>query len=442
MSTQEKHCASYHRLFRAPYFPDAMKDVTAIDPAEVRPAAAGLPDPAVRQIWGIVKDLYRTGMHPGVAFCLRRRGKLLLNRTLGYAGGLLPEEDREPTPLGLDTPICLFSASKAVTAMVAHKLAEEGHIDLLNPISYYIPGFAQKGKGHITILQLLSHRAGVPLLQGEHPPEALIDTERMLNTVCATEPTCAEGRITQYHALTSGFIIGELVRVTTGQSIRGFVDDTFCRPMGMRYFNYGLAEEDLDRAAVNYVTGLAPGRAIDRVLGRILGSVPDVATVLTNDERFKRAVIPSANLYATAEEACRFFQMMVDNGAWQGRQILDPMTVFHATRESGKAGLDQLLKLPLRYSNGMMLGGSPLGMYGANTHYAFGHAGYSNVFCWGDPERELSAAILTTGKPLIGPQILQIQRLLYAISRLCKPVREFKEHELLYGDARYQARSS
>ena len=188
---------------------------------------------------------------------------------------------------------------------------------------------------------MLSHRGGVPLLEGEQPPEALIDIEHMLRAICASEPSCTEGRITQYHAVTSGFIIAELVRVTTGRSIREYLAECISTPMGMRYFNYGLTEADLDHAAVNYVTGMPPGRLIDGMMNKILGSVPDEITPLTNDERFRRAVVPSANVYATAEEACRFYQMMIDNGSWQGNQILDPMTVFHVNQESGKAGIDR-----------------------------------------------------------------------------------------------------
>lgn len=366
-----------------------------------------------------MERLYRTGVHPGIAICMRRHGKLVMNRTLGYASGLRADEVSKPQVLELDSPICMFSASKAVTAMLVHKLAEDGYVHLLDPISYYIPAYAQRGKAHITIYQLLSHRGGVPRIDEKVSVEDAEDTQRILDLICAAEPSCPEGRLTEYHALTGGFIIAELVRVTTGLNIREYIDKVFRQPMGMRYFDYGLQGSDAEKAAVNYITGLPTGKIVNGILERAFGCEVDEATEQTNLPAFKKAVIPSANLYVTAEEISRFFQMMIDDGQWQGQQILDPLTVFRATRESTKAGIDKALNLPMRYSAGFMLGGAPLGMYGANSHYAFGHAGFSNIFCWGDPQRDISVSVLTTGKPILGPHVLELPRLVHAITSHC-----------------------
>ena len=107
-----------------------------------------------------------------------------------------------------------------------------------------------------------------------------------------------------------------------------------------------------------------------------------------------------------------------------GKQIMKPLTVHRATQEVGKAQLDGSLKLPMRYSAGFMLGGSPFGLYGPDSHYAFGHLGLSNVTCWADPARDISVAILNTGKPVIGTHIVPTMKTLNRIADACPPVRK------------------
>ena len=417
----------YKRAFQVPRFPDPMEAVTRIDPAEVAPAEAELSQAAIKDIWGAVEKFYQSKMHPGVSICLRRRGKIVLHRSIGYARGIMPNEGDEAVPLDLNTPICLFSASKGISAVVAHKLAEEGHINLLDPISYYIPAYAQHGKGKISIYQLLCHRGGVPRIAEPIEVETILDHDEMLRLICASEPSCSEGRITEYHAITGGYIIAELVKATTGKTIRQYLDEKFRQPMGMRFFDYGLEPADQHLAAQNYVTGIAGNKWMGAQLEKVLGTTIDEATDGSNDERFKSAVIPSANLFATAEEVSRFYQMMIDNGRWEGRQVLSPLTVYRATREAGKALLDRGVYLPVRYSSGFMLGGSPVGFYGRNSHYAFGHLGFSNIFSWGDPERDIAACIMTTGKPIIGPHLLALPKIVQAIAGHCGPVRDMSK---------------
>ena len=121
-------------------------------------------------------------------------------------------------------------------------------------------------------------------------------------------------------------------------------------------------------------------------------------------------------MIANAEEASRFFQMLLDGGRFGERQIVSPLAVHRATWETSPHRLDNVLKVPLRYSPGMMLGGSPVGLFGPETNQAFGHLGLVNIFVWADPERDLSAALLTTGKPLIAHNLPKLARLLYEIN--------------------------
>ena len=404
----------YRQLFRTVEVPQDIAAVTDIDAAvEVDPRQAGLTPESVDTIWEACQNLYRSGAHPLLSLCLRRRGELVLNRSIGHF-----QEDKVAT---VNTPICLFSASKAVSAVLVHLLAEQGKVNLLNPVSYYIPEFAAKGKGSITILQLLAHRGGVPTVPKGVDLDLLYDHKTALQMICEAEPTDHQGRVQAYHAVTSGFIFDELIRVTTGLNAQQYLDRYIRKPMGMRYFRYGLNKRDQAGVAINTVTGPDIG-PINKALASVLGAHPDTVVEMTNDPRFYRAIIPSANLFATAEEVSRFYQMLLNHGHWQGKQILDPLTVHRATRSLGKFELDKSIMLPMRYSAGMMLGGSPFGIYGKDTQYAYGHVGYANIFCWADPERDIAVSLMNTGKLTLGPHIKSLLGMLNAISAECEPL--------------------
>ena len=402
----------YRQLFRTVHIPQDLGAICEIDSTgEVDPYEADLEPAAVEKIWDASESLYRTGVYPLLTLCLRRRGRIVLNRTLGYS--------RDSQVASLDTPVCLFSASKSISAILVHLLAEQNHINLLDPVSHYIPAFAANGKAGITILQLLTHRGGIARVPDDVDVEMLFDHEAALALICAAQPSDHQGRIQAYHAITTGFVFNELIKVTTGLNAQQYLQRYISKPMGMRYFRYGLSKTDQARVAVNISTGLN-SRLINNALAGILGAHPDKVVEMTNDVRFFRSVIPSANLFATAEEVSRFYQMLLNGGEWQGQQILDPLTVHRATHSLGAFELDRSLKMPMRYSAGFMLGGTPVGIYGRDTQYAYGHLGYSNIFCWADPQRDIAVSLMNTGKVALGPHLKALPMLLQTISRECQ----------------------
>ena len=401
--------------------PADLEAVSTIGDNEVTPSWLGVKESDKEAVWKAVRSLYRTGMYPAVSICIRRHGEVVLNRSIGHAKGNGPGDSDALQLVTPDTPFCLFSASKAITAMLVHKLAEDKHVDLLTPVSYYIPAFAQGGKANITVHDVLSHRAGVPGIAPDVPRDVLYHPDEALRYICEMETLHSDGRVSAYHAITGGFVLAELVKVTTGMDIQAYLDQTFRQPLGMKYFSYGLDPSLHDSIARHYVTGMKNPPPIESILTKVLGVSVAEATELSNSPEFRSAVVPSGNIYATAEEASRFFQMMLDRGQWRDQQVLSPLSVLRGVREVGGARFDKSLMLPMRYSAGMMLGGKPVGMYGRDTHHAFGHLGFSNIFCWADPERDIACAILTTGKPVIGPHLVPVLKLIDLISSSCEP---------------------
>ncbi len=390
---------------------------------EVAPQDVGISVSGAGRIWRATQELYKTGTHPAISLCVRRQGQILFNRSLGHASGNGPQDGREVpkrvmTP---DTPVCLFSASKAVTALLMHKLAELGHVSLMDPVSDYLPEFAKHGKRSITIHQILSHRGGIPGLAPNTPIATLFDTDEVWRLLCEARPICVDGSTLAYHAITGGFVLQRVLEKVTGDSIQNFLDRYIRQPMGMRYFTFGLDAAQVEEAADNYFSGPRPPFPLSHLVNRALGASFEVAAQVSNGPHWHQAVIPAANIYGTAEEAGRFFQMMLNEGEWNGQQLFQPKTIRRAVEEYGRMQLDRTLCIPMRYSAGFMLGANPVGMWGINTERAFGHVGLINKLCWADPDRQLSVSVLTTGIPLVSHHVPRLVQLVHEISRTCKP---------------------
>ncbi len=403
--------------------PRDLRPVTIIaDDVENAAARAGLSAADTQAIESALKGLYRTGAYPGIAFTLRRHGELVFDRSIGHASGNGPA-DAAGVPKRLltpETPICLFSASKAVTAVLVHKLAEDGGIRLDQRVSHYLPEFGQAGKQDTTISDVLAHRGGFPMMKikaADKKVELMEDWDRVIQLICASPPTAS--RQQAYHAMTGGFILGEVIKRVTGTPITEYLDAQIRKPLKFKHFTYGIAKKNWPQVALNYEAGAPVRFPLSTVAERALFvPFPEVVRA-SNTDSFKQAVIPAGNIYATADELGRFFQMLLDGGVANGKRILKPETVARLRRPVGRIGIDRMLMIPLQYSEGMMLGARPAGLYGPNTPDAYGHLGFMNILGWADPSRHLSAALLTTGKAILGTHLVALGRLLAVINSRC-----------------------
>lgn len=412
---------------RVPGLPDPLRrirmpgdfdSVTSAGPEEDADAA-GMRPGGVERIWSAAVDLYRSGVHPAVQVCVRRNGAVVLDRAIGHARGNGPRdsEDAEKVAATPETPFLIYSGSKALTAFVVHMLHERGSLDIEDPVCRYIPEYDRHGKGDITIAQVLSHRAGVPNL-----PRAAFDLERasdrefILEILRDAKPFAKPGRYLAYHAVSGGFILAEVVYRATGKDIHTVLAEEILRPLGFRWTNYGVVAEDIPEVALNYVTGPPTAPPLSQLLSRALGLGFDDLVAASNDERFLTAVVPSANVVTTANELCRFYEIFRCGGRLDGVQLMKPETVRHAMTEQSRLEVDLSLGFPTRFSYGLMLGSQILSLYGRDTQHAFGHLGFTNMLAWADPERALSCAVMTNGKPTLYPELIRFYLLTQRIT--------------------------
>ena len=360
----------------------------------------------MERIWGAAVDLYRSGVHPAVQVCVRRDGAVVLDRAIGHARGNGPRDGAEvrKQPATPATPFVIYSGAKAMTAVVVHMLHERGALDISDRVCEYIPGYDRHGKGEITIGHVLAHRAAVPNL-----PREVLDLDRALDrefrvrALCEARPFARPGRFLAYHAVSGGYILGEIVHRVTGKDIRTVLADEILDPLGFRWTNYGVARKDVHRVAVNYVTGPPTAPPLSQLFSRALGLPLDDLVNASNDERFLTAIVPSANVVTTANELARFYELLRRGGELDGIRVIRAETVRRAMTQQSRLEVDLSLGFPTRFGYGFMLGAQLLSLYGRDTQHAFGHLGFTNMLGWTDPERALACAVMTNGKPVLYP---------------------------------------
>lgn len=393
--------------------------------AEEDPASVGLTRDNVENVWKAARSLYRSGIHPAIALCVRREGAVVLDRAIGHARGNGPDDDRdtEKTPATPDTPFCIFSATKGTTAALIHLLDERGLLHIGDPIAEYLPRFAENGKAGITIGHVLSHRAGIPNAPKEALDLAIVENwEEQREFMYAAKPLTRPGKRQAYHAVSGGNVLGEVVREITGKNIREVLAEEILDPLDFRWMNYGVAAEDLDAVALNYPTGPPMLPPLSGFATRALGVHPDEATRMSNDPRFYAGVLPAANGVATANELGRFYEMLRCGGELDGVRVMEERTISRARIPQSHLEVDLSLGLPIAFSYGFMLGGRVLSLYGPNTTQAFGHLGWINIIGWADPERRLSASLITTGKCVLYPELARFWKVAATIGKEFAPL--------------------
>lgn len=363
---------------------------------------------AVERIWQAVRHWYSAGMHPAIQLCLRHNGRVILNRAIGHAWGNAPSDpvDAEKVPVTTETPFCAYSAAKAISSTVVHRLAEQGHFSLDDRVTDYLPDYGRNGKARTTIRQVITHSAGVPFATGPRPDVQRVDdsayTREQLANLRAIYPP---GWAHMYHALTWGPLVREIVSAATGRNIRDILATEILAPLGFRWTNFGVTQEDVPLVAPSHATGRPLPGPIAAVFRKAIGGTMHQIIPFTNTPLYLTSVIPSSNTVSTAFELSRFAEIWRRGGELDGVRVVSPETMAAATAQCRRLRPDVATGLvPLRWGTGFMLGSNRFGPFGRGAPAAFGHLGLVNVAIWADPARGLSAGLISSGKPGSDPE--------------------------------------
>ncbi len=180
-----------------------------------------------QQVQQAIDELVESGAERGLQVAVYRNGKLVVDAVAGIA------EVATGRPVTSDTPFFSFSVGKGVAATVVHVLAERGVLDYDLPIVELWPEFGAHGKEKATVRHALSQSVGVPGLPPGLTVEDMCDWDKMCAIIADAEPWWEPGTKIGYHAVTFGYIIGEIVRRASGKPLSQVLREEVAGPLGV-----------------------------------------------------------------------------------------------------------------------------------------------------------------------------------------------------------------
>ncbi len=396
--------------------PADLDSVTAIaeeDHSEIDSAA-------VERIWQAARHWYQAGLQPAIQLCIRQHGRVVLNRAIGHGWGNAPTDppDVEKIPVTTDTPFCVYSAAKGITATVVHMLVERGVFSLDDRVCEYIPTFTSHGKHRITIRHVMTHSAGLPFPTGPRSDVTRADDhEYAQQKLGELRPLYRPGLVHMYHALTWGPLMREIIYAATGKEIREILAAEILDPLGFRWTNFGVAKKDLSLVAPSHATGGPLPPVVAQIFRKAIGGTVHEIIPYTNTPRFLTTIIPSSNTVSTANEMSRFAEIWCRGGELDGVRVMSPETMYGAVQQCRRLRPDFAVGLqPARWGTGFILGTKRFGPFGRNAPNAFGNLGLVNIALWADPARGLAAGVVSSGKPGRDPEARRYTALMDTIA--------------------------
>jgi CubicO group peptidase (beta-lactamase class C family) len=318
-------------------------------------------------------------------------------------------------PWAGDTLVNLFSVGKAISAVCLLRLVEAGRVELDAPVARYWPEFAQAGKAKLPVRYLLTHQAGLPAVARPLPPAAWGDWTLMTEALAAQAPWWEPGTGHGYHVNTQGFLIGEVIRRVTGQSIGAYFRAELGGPAGLdgpggrgpehdaRCADYIPAPPSPEREAFEQRARLDPMRLNAHFIRPGLSGVQVV-----NTRAWRAAEVPSTNGHGTARAVARLYSALATDGTLDGVHVLAPETIARAITEQVN-GPDLVLERPTRYGLGFQLT-MPERRLGPGPR-AFGHFGAGGSLGFADPDARVAFGYaMNQGRP--GWQHAHVRRLI------------------------------
>ncbi|HLW71649.1 MAG TPA: serine hydrolase domain-containing protein [Candidatus Binataceae bacterium] len=299
-------------------------------------------------------------------------------------------------PWNRDTLVNVWSTTKGLCAMCAHRLADQGKLDFDAPVAKYWPEFAQSGKGSIPVSYLLNHKAGLAAIKAPLQNEDLFNWEKVTTELARQEPWWEPGTRHGYHAITFGWLVGEVVRRISGKSLGAYFREEIATPLGADA-HIGIGPEfDARVTDIIYAPDPKPGEV--NLLADMMNDPASVGAMAlanpaniflqetTNSRAWRAAEIPGANGHANARALARIYGALARGGEVNGVRVFGPKEIERCYTEQSN-GQDAVLPLTTRFSLGFMLS-QPHSKMGPNPR-AFGHPGAGGSLGFADPDAKL-----------------------------------------------------
>src|SRR6266542_2909190 len=333
-----------------------------------------------------IDQLVGSGTERGVQIAVYRRGEQVIDAVAGVAD---PATGR---PVTSDTPFYNFSIGKGATSTVAHVLAERGLFGYDTPVVDLWPEFGAHGKHSVTVRHVLTHSAGVPGIPLDTTPEDLCDWDKMCAAIADAELWWEPGTKVGYHAYTFGYIVGEIVRRTTGKPISQVLREDVAGPLGVAdELWFGMPESEHHRLArLEDAPGAADMiSAMPQDLPMFKAGPPTSfpTAQLGNRTDILAADIPAGGK-TSARAIARMYAALLDEV--DGIRLLSPQRLREATAVA-MSGVDEVFGMPSAWGLGYAIG-LP-GSTAQDTPTAFGIGGVGGSFAYADTATGIAFAL-------------------------------------------------
>ena len=322
----------------------------------------------------------------GASCCALHQGEIVVDIWGGF-------KSPEMTTLWQsDTLINVYSTTKGMASLAIAILFDEGLIDYDEKVIAYWPEFGAEGKQDVTVGQLLSHQAGLCGVETKLEVADLYDFDKMVNLLAAQKPLWEPGTAVGYHAITWGYLTGELVRRITGKTLGQYFREKVAEPLGADFY-IGLPDSEMSRCG----TLIGPNRARKKPRMTEVPKMPDLYPISlqnpsiapyrdASSDVWRRAEIAAANGQANARGIARIYAALANGGLLNGTKIISPEAIAESRKLEVDGEMDLVVEVPVRRARGFML--NIEGAYGPFND-SFGHGGAGGSSGFADPHNNV-----------------------------------------------------
>ncbi|HAY08126.1 MAG TPA: serine hydrolase domain-containing protein [Hyphomonas sp.] len=326
-------------------------------------------EPRFEAVRAAFESNFANGEENGACFCMTLEGKPVVDIWAGHA------DEAQTRPWEKDTIVNVYSTTKTMTALTALYLADKGELDFTAPVAKYWPEFAANGKSDVTVAQLMSHSAGLSGWKEPLVREDLYDWEKATSLLAAQEPYWKPGTAPGYHAMTQGYLVGEVIRRVAGETVGKLFAKEISGPVGAD-FHIGLPSTEDHRVAdltPPPASGTLGNGSADELVTNMSNN-PPINPLDTRTRAWRGAEIPAAGGTGNARSVAAVQSLMANGGWANGKQILSEAGCRRAL-ELQIEGTDKILGIPVRYGLGYGLAGGSVPFPNPNTIFWGGYGG-------------------------------------------------------------------
>ena len=338
-----------------------------------------------------VRELFASNIEEerdiGASFALTINGEMVID----IWGGHLDEGRTQPWQE--DTIVNVYSTTKTMSFLCMLLLADRGELNFDANVADYWPEFAAAGKDKVKVWHIMAHAAGLSGMDVPVTSQDLYDWRRIVELLAEQAPWWEPGTASGYHAITQGYLIGEIVRRITGLSLGTFFQQEIAIPLGAD-FHIGVPESEFSRIGnlIPAIDGSAPGTDDDpgSIASRTFKN-PPISVFDSHTDAWRKAEIPAANGHGNARSVARLQAPLACGGSAFGVDLLSRATAESVMQER-ISGVDLVLAVPMAFGLGFGLN-SPEVPLSPNTNVCYwGGWGGSSVLI--DQDASLSASFV------------------------------------------------